>query len=333
MESPGLVKRVIRERAIAKAARERAQRALWGDWEDFKETIRAKLSGFLDTPQFWSFSACGQQNLTKCCRGCGQRTNLTHRCNLKWCPSCQWRLVEHRKKIIGLWATKIDQPKHLVLTQANFEVLTPRKIREHTKHLAMMRRSKSFKLCKGGCVSVEITNEKKGWHLHSHWLVDCRWFEMPDVARAWGKLVGQEFAIVKVKDVHDEGYLSEVSKYVVKGDDLAKWPGEHIAEFVRAIKGRRFFFPFGSLFKHGPEIRKALRGEERPQLPCECGCEDFIYRDEVAEIVADLKRNGGRSSKSLAVEHAAKQSAHRGSQRNEVGRGLFDSSRDTIASG
>ena len=77
----------------------------------------------------------------------------------------------------------------------------------------------------------------------------------------WGKLVGQdEGAIVKVKDVRGASYVAEVSKYVCKGSDLATWEPEHIVQFLTAIKGRRFFFTFGTLFAFGREVRRTLNG-------------------------------------------------------------------------
>ena len=139
-------------------------------------------------------------------------------------------------------------------------------------------------------MSVEITNEGAGWHLHSHWLLDADWLEMPEISRQWGKLVGQTFAVCKVMDVRDEDYIREVTKYVVEGSEMAKWPREAINEFVRAVRGRRFFFAFGSLFKDSPEIRRALTADEKEKPVCECGCEDFIFRDEQDEAVAEILR-------------------------------------------
>jgi hypothetical protein len=187
----------------------------------------------------------------------------------------------------------------LVLTQRNFPVLTHKKIRAHTVALAKLRRKKCFQSIYGGCVSIEITNENKGWHLHSHWLIDCRWLDMEDVSRAWGKLVGQEFAIVKIKDVRDKDYLQEVSKYVVEGSELASWPAPQINEFVRAVRGLRFFFAFGSLRNLAPAIRREMNALKKPGPLCECGCPQFYYEDqqehEVRQIMHMEARRGRNS--------------------------------------
>lgn len=281
---------MILGRLKARRALDALQRPLWRENEDFHETIRAKLVGRWEDKQFWNFSRCGQEDFFRTCRECRTVQKFKCQCNLKWCPRCQWRLTEKRKKILGLWAQRIRQPKHLVLTQKNFPVLTRGRIREHTQALAKMRRSHAMKTVKGGCVSVEITNEERGWHLHSHWLLDVRWLDMEQVSKTWAKLVGQDFAVCKVMDVRQSDYLREVTKYVCDGSEMAKWSGEHLNEFVRAIKGRRFFFPFGSLFHQSKEIRRELRAEAREPEPCECGCTEFIWEDEVAAVVNQLRR-------------------------------------------
>jgi Replication protein len=284
------VKTVILARLRARQERERAQGKLLNEEDDFHETVRAKLSGLNDTPQFWNFTRCGNEDFFRTCRECHTVEKLKYRCNIKWCPRCQWKITDTRKKVLKIWATKIQQPKHLVLTQKNFPILTRRRLRLHTLALAKIRRKKCFDDVRGGCVSIEITNEGKNWHLHSHWLLDARWLDMAKVSRAWGKLVGQSFAIVKVKDCRNTEYLQEVSKYVVEGSELAKWPANQINEFVRAVKGLRFFFSFGSLLKMAPSIRAELLSQKPPLKACECGCSDFIYEDatdhEVRQIMA-----------------------------------------------
>jgi hypothetical protein len=107
----------------------------------------------------------------------------------------------------------------------------------------------------------------------------------------------QEFAIVKVMDCRDRDYLKEVSKYVVEGSELAKWPADQLNEFVRAVRGRRFFFAFGSLFHDSPEIRRALNAERRPSPVCDCGCSDFRFEDEQDAVLNEILGLGKHKSK------------------------------------
>ena len=290
MDQEAALKNIIQGRIFTRKERERQQGKLLPEEDDFHEAIRSKLDGLLDSRQFWNFSRCGHEEIFRTCKCCGATEKFKYRCNLKWCPRCQWRVTDTRRKVLQCWTQKVSQPKHLVLTQKNFPVLTRRRIRTMTRNLAAMRRRESFSRVRGGCVSVEITNEGNGWHLHSHWLLDCDWLSMPEVAEDWASLVGQEFAIVKIKDVRGKEYLQEVSKYVVEGSELAKWPRESILEFVTAVRGLRFFFAFGSLHKLGPVIRGELAAQKPPPPICECGASAFVYEDEPTALVHELAK-------------------------------------------
>jgi hypothetical protein len=284
------VKQVILARLRLRRENEAKQGQLLKDDELFHETVRSKLLGLIDSPQFWNFSRCGAEDFYRTCEECGTVEKFKYRCSIKWCPRCQWRMAQKRKDLVKLWACRISQPKHLVLTQKNFPILTGKKIREHQKNLIALRRSVCFKNVKGGCTSIEITNEERGWHLHSHSLVDVRWLDMEAVAVTWGKIVGQEFAIVKIKDVRNQEYLRELCKYVVDGSELAGWKSEHILEFVTAVRGRRFFFSFGSMFALGKSIRAELESQRKPQSACECGCSDFKFEDEQDVVLNEIRR-------------------------------------------
>lgn len=261
---------------------------LWDAQEHHRATLEAKLKGLLDDTQTRNLSRCGREKMFRHCRGCGQTETFPYHCDIRWCPRCNYRITARRLKVLREWAKTIAQPKHLVTTQRNFTILTRTAIRKHQKHLTMLRRSKSFSLVRGGCVSVEITNESRGWHLHAHWLLDARWVDAAEVSATWGRIVGQECpAIVKVKDCRGKDYLAEVAKYVVKGSELASWPPDEINQFVRAIKGCRFFFTFGSLFKLARKIRAALHHDYTPAV-CDCGCDRFVWRDETSEVVREI---------------------------------------------
>lgn len=280
----------IRARAEARRTRKHEQRELWTEDDDFHETIRGKLDGMWQDTQFYNFSRCGQEDYFRTCRNCGEVKKLQYACSLKWCPRCQWKITLKRSEVLQWWAERIKQPKHLVLTQRNFEVLTRRKIKIFVKNLAALRRRKIFSAVKGGTCSIEITNEGKGWHLHAHLLLDVRWLDAGEVARIWGQQVGQEFAIVKIKDVRGQDYVKEVAKYVVEGSELAKWPAEKINEFVRAVKGSRFFGAFGSLRVLAPAIRAYLLTLKPTAAVCDCGCADFVFEDEAHAIMHEAKR-------------------------------------------
>lgn len=284
------VRRLILARRQAAVARENRQHKLIADEMIFANVIAGKLAGRFREPQFLNFLRCGVESLFRTCSACRSVEKLTYRCNIKWCPRCQWRIAEKRRLVLTEWTKHLKQPKHLVTTQKNFPVLTHAAIRSHQKNLVRLRRHACFSKVAGGCVSVEITNEGKGWHLHAHWLLDVRWLDVHLVQIAWAALVKQDFSIVKIKDLRGTSYTQEVCKYLAKGSEIASWPAEHVHEFVRAIYRSRFFFAFGSLFKQGPQIRVTLRQQEPEVPPCDCGCDLFFFETEQQAVMNEIRR-------------------------------------------
>lgn len=265
------------------------QQTLLPDRDLWHDTLVSKLTGLLDTTQFENLKRCGHEKLYQTCRECGIVTEHTYRCWLKWCPRCQWMISATRAKKLTLWAATIEQPKHLVLTERNSAALTPSLLAGHLKRLRAFRRSACFRNVRGGCVTVELTNESRGWHLHSHWLVDVDWLEPAPIAARWGQLAGQDYAIVRIKDARALDYQIQVAKYVVKPAELVSWDPYQILEFVTAIRGKRFFFQFGSLLKARDLIRKAMERDRKLKI-CACGCCDFTYETETQTVLNEIRR-------------------------------------------
>lgn len=273
----------------SRRAAERKQLQLLNSTDGWHETIRSKLQGRLNTIQFENFQRCGTEKIYRTCKGCGKCDGFGYHCMIKWCPRCNWRVTNKRQEMLERWSQLIDQPKHVVTTQRNTATLTRKMISDHTRNLAKLRRANVFKEVKGGCVSVEITNESRGWHLHAHWFVDARWIDASELSSTWARLVGQDFAIVKVLDLRSrKDFAREVAKYVVKGSEMATWDGNEINEFVRAVRGRRFFFAFGTLFRASAKIRAEMNAEKIPTV-CECGCEKFVVRSAVDELLHEIR--------------------------------------------
>lgn len=260
------------------------------NFEVWHQTIAAKLNGLASGNQWLNFLRCGQEEIHRSCGNCGDFETFYYQCALRFCPRCNWRLSRVRAERLLVWSKRIAQPKHLVTTQRNFNVLTRRKIRLMLACASKLRRRKCFVNLRGGCLSVEITNEGRGWHLHAHWLLDCDWVKADKVAAQWGNLVGQEFGIVKVKDCRDKEYIHEVAKYVVSGSELASWKPEEIWEFCCATKGQRFFFAFGSLFKQSRAIKLELNGKKQHRM-CKCGCDVFHFETETHSMNRQIAKS------------------------------------------
>jgi hypothetical protein len=288
---------IIRTRRLAKLARERDQRQLWTEDEHHHETIRAKLNGLVENSQFFNFSRCGLDAQIFVCKSCGERHEFKYRCTLKWCPRCQWQLAEVKKKFLVEWAKNVPDPLHMILTQKNWKILTRKKLDWLTERSAMLRASKCFKKVRGGCVSVEVTNIGNGWHPHNHWLLDVDWIDYGAVRRTWSKLVGQEDSSCEFVRVKNSDFVQEVCKYVVEGSEMASWDAELIAEFVLAVRGKRFFTPFGNLRKAGEQIRAILRQQAGEGFTCECGSSQFRFTTELDEEVGEIERDAKREKK------------------------------------
>lgn len=242
---------------------------------------------------FESFSKCGKPNgaIVKCFE-CGEVHPLVHRCSLKFCPICAWRITSKRRARMEAWQRTIKGAKHLVLTQRNSAEITRATISTLLKNCKKLRRQDCFSKVRGGCFTVELTNESRGWHAHTHWLIDSDYLNMPDVSQAWAALVGQDFAICKIKDARDKCYAAEVTKYVVKGSELARWSGLDIIAFCNSVRGSRLFAVFGSAFKERSKVKAVLAAMEiKRESKCEaCGsCEVHYLPDQGMRVARELK--------------------------------------------
>lgn len=266
-------------------------------WEarlHWKSAIAAKLREVNQFAKAEALEHCRSEASVRRCTSCGKTTVFWNRCDLKHCPCCNPRLAREKKESVEEWTRYIGQPKHVVLTCRNSDNLTKERV-QWFKDCFSRLRARVF--CKqrtdchfdedpvtgqpsdrysyawlGGFYGIEVTKESKGWHLHLHALVDCRFIDAVLLAREWADICGQEVAIVKVKDAREKSYLQEVLKYVVKGDDMAKWSGHDITALIDAFDGVRIFGVFGSLFKRRAEFKAFIESMQGEPEKCECGC-------------------------------------------------------------
>jgi hypothetical protein len=221
---------------------------------------------------FENYVKCGEEKFHMMCFDCSRSKEATYQCSQKWCPCCNWKIAMKKRQLLERMTKGMHGVKHVVLTQRNFPILSREKILASRKHLFDLRRQKVFGKVSGGCASLEFTNEGNGWHMHWHLLIVSPWIDARALSIGWGKLVGQEFAIVKVMDVSEKSYLQEICKYVVDGSELARWTPSQILEFVVSLRGTRLFTTFGR-FREIQALTNAILKAERAEKPsCECGC-------------------------------------------------------------
>jgi hypothetical protein len=142
---------------------------------------------------------------------------------------------------------------------------------------------------KGGFYGIECTNESRGWHLHLHALIDARRIDAAELARQWASVTNGYGRIVKVTDCRRDDYLREVTKYAVKGSQLAKWPPNQVLEFILAFQGVRTFGVFGSLYGKRTEFSAWLKSIRDKKPLCSCGGCNISYYTEAEWLARDLE--------------------------------------------
>lgn len=255
-----------------------------------RDTICRKLAdaGRLELTR--GMGDCHSEQTFKVCTGCSRARVFWNRCETKFCPICAPRLARERRDKVEWWATQIRTPKHVVLTCRNTATITKQQVLAYKANLVALRRQKWCANWKGGFYSIETTNESRGWHIHFHLLVDSRFIDEQRLAIEWGKLNGQDFAIVKVLPVNDGSYLKEVLKYNVKGSQMAKWSGSDIAAFMDAFHHVKTFDTFGSLRECRAAWKKWKDEQKVPEETCECGSCTFRTMDANTFAADEIRR-------------------------------------------
>lgn len=256
------------------------QGLLWQKCTIHKNTIAAKLREAARTSDALTLENCHTEYTVAVCNGCNSVQKFPNRCDLFFCPECQPRLSQDRKKAVEWWTREVAQPKHVVLTVKNTTELTHGHVQEFRSWFSKLRRTKFASNWVGGFYSIETTNEGEGWHLHLHALINAHWIDAFQLSKHWAKITNGLGRIVKVKDARGENYLAEVTKYCVKGVQLAAWTPSQICTFIDAFRGVRTFGVFGSLYGLRTKFRdwwKQVRGS-KPK--CSCGCCEARYFTE-----------------------------------------------------
>ena len=209
------------------------------------------------------------------CQGCKRVRHFWNRCENFYCPVCQPALARERFECLEWWTKQVTQPKHIVLTVRNTTRFGWTYVKWFKECLTKLRRRRAFKNWRGGIWSIEVTNKGDGWHLHAHLLVDVAWVDPRVLSQTWAEIVGQDYAIVKVKDARGDDYLKEVTKYVVKGSQLSSWEPNDIAAFIYAFSGQRTFGVFGTLYGQRTKWAEWIKSLTAGKRRCECGCDQW----------------------------------------------------------
>lgn len=267
------------------------QFSLWSAATIHKNTVAAKLRQAGLTELAATLEHCHTIPTYALCTNCGRHQRFMNRCDNFICPECAPRRSNDRKRAVQWWSARISQPKHVTLTVKNTVEITKGHVQEFKRWFKNLRRSKFCGNWQGGFYTIEITNEGKGWHLHIHCLVDAVWIDAIGLSSAWIKATNGMGRIVKVKSARCESYLKQVTKYLVKGNQLAAWSPSQLAEFYGAFDGLRTFGVFGSLYGKRTEFAEWFKAMRDQKPACKCGCRDQIIFSEFAWLSRDLTSN------------------------------------------
>lgn len=265
------------------------QALIWNKHTIHKFTIAAKLREAGRPETAAKLERCHTIYTVAQCQKCGEVQKFPNRCDQHFCPECQPRLSNERRRAVEWWTHEIKQPKHVVLTVQNLPNITKAHIQEFRRWWTNLRRSKFARHWHGGFYSLEITNEGRGWHLHLHALINAHWIDAVGLSVAWNKANNGLGRIVKVKDGREKNYLKEVTKYTVKGPQLAAWPKEVICEFLDAFDGVRTFGVFGDLYAKRTLFAEWFKAVRDQKPLCKCGACNLLYFDEAAFLVKDFQ--------------------------------------------
>jgi hypothetical protein len=265
-----------------------SQFVLWSKQTIYKNSVAAKLRSIGLKDEAHKLENCHTQYTFAVCNGCNHVSKFPNRCDLFYCPECQPRLANDRRRAVEWWTREVQQPKHVVLTVKNISDLTSAHVREFVSWFNKLRRRKFARNWLGGFRSLEVTNEGNGWHLHLHALVNAQWIDSFKLSEEWQSVTNGLGRIVKVKDARQKNYLAEVTKYAVKGVELSCWSPDKIKTFIRAFEGVRTFAVFGSLYGLRTKFAEWFKFIRDQKPLCKCGCSDARYFSESEFLELDL---------------------------------------------
>ena len=297
------------------------QESFWQQQTIFKNSLAAKLREAGMSADAAKLEDCHSEFTYAICSDCGQVRKFPNRCDQFFCPECQPGLSSDRKYQVEWWTRTISQPKHVVLTVRNLADLTPGHIDELRRYFTALRRSafatkqtfwrhdltkgtwhqvkaleprtkkNEFFKCKpwtGGFYSIECTNQGDGWHLHIHALIEAPYINGCILSHLWHKITRRQSHIVRVKDCRDKSYLAEVTKYAVKGSDLAKWAPSQVKTYIEAFRHKRTFGVFGKLYAARTEFADVVAQLRTRRPRCPCGSCSVTYYTETEWLMRDL---------------------------------------------
>ena len=255
--------------------------------------------------------------LTRCaqpfnlvCTNCGTTKQVEQGCKKRWCPVCAGKISAMRCAIYERAARAMQWPLAVTLTQPG-DPSANGCVRSHRKAITDFRRRNIITdTVRGGIIGIEVTNSRATWHVHSHWLIDCRWLALrtrqprsadtratvrklctaahEELSAAWATSLGIPQAVVWVERAWGKAVMETV-KYAVKPAELiaCKRP---IGNLLREMHRQQLVNGFGSCYGQVGAWKKEMRAA-RPV----CECDECHQRGTIVPEAA-LPRGAARES-------------------------------------
>jgi len=194
----------------------------------------------------------GHGYLTMYC-GCGETYLAPIRCGDRLCQICtRSRALRYADKI----AHKVEylrrtgkHPRFLTLTNPYYPTLEEAyKVAKDS--FAKLRRHKDWKrYVDGGVATFEVTNNKDGWRVHIHTIIEGGYYPQKEVSQAWEKATGNAF-VVDIRLIRGDSMeaVKELCKYPFKPSNVRTWTDRQKEDFRSIMNGKRLVSTFGTWF-------------------------------------------------------------------------------------
>lgn len=249
----------------------------------------AKLEGEGDDERVKKLRRCAEVFEIECLC-CGKRKEVERGCKRRWCPVCGPAVARDRYWRKHGVAHLMQWPLSVVLTERSKRSITGA-ITEFKESLRSFRRTKFWRASvSGGLQSLEVTHSDKGWHVHAHLLLDCRWLAITatppqrgdtedevkrkcqaaqrELSVVWASHLGQRQSIVWVNRAYGKA-LDETLKYAVKATDLLE-VRKGLKLLLDEIDAGRMLSTFGNCHA-GSEAYLGKGEDAKPVSRCD-GC-------------------------------------------------------------
>lgn len=183
---------------------------------------------------------CGEKMDIRCVC-CDDVLTIERGCKKRWCPVCAPKITAKRYRRLEGLVNRMQWPLSVCLTTRN-KINAEGALESFKESFHSFQRTAFWKATvEGGVAGFEVTHRDKGWHVHLHAILDCRWLAVKtpepnrrmtkqqqkslceraqdELSEVWGAYVQGSKAMVWVNRRLGSA-LAETLKYAIKPSDL-----------------------------------------------------------------------------------------------------------------